>query len=93
MSHSVVLSSPATETVQRSCDFTIAICTYDGAGRIPAVLERLRQQLGAQGVRWEVFVIDNNSSDSTEAVVRQYQQNWPSDIPLRYFFEARHCID
>ncbi|MEO0432332.1 MAG: hormogonium polysaccharide biosynthesis glycosyltransferase HpsE [Cyanobacteria bacterium J06656_5] len=89
MSHSVVLSSPATETVQRSCDFTIAICTYDGAGRIPAVLERLRQQLGAQGVRWEVFVIDNNSSDSTEAVVRQYQQNWPSDIPLRYFFEAR----
>ena len=89
MSHSVVLSSPAIETVQRPCDFTIAICTYNGAQRIPAVLDRLRQQLDAQQLRWEVFVIDNNSSDSTAAVVRQYQQTWPTEIPLRYFFERR----
>lgn len=84
-----MLSSPATETVQRPCDFTIAICTYDGAKRIPAVLDRLQHQLGVHQVRWEVFVIDNNSSDSTKAVVQEYQQSWPSEIPLRYFFEAR----
>ncbi|MBT9315557.1 hormogonium polysaccharide biosynthesis glycosyltransferase HpsE [Leptothoe spongobia] len=89
MSHSVVLSSPSTETVQRPCDFTIVICTYDGAQRIPAVLDRLQQQLDVHEVQWEVFVIDNNSTDSTEAVVRQYQKNWPSEIPLRYFFEGR----
>ncbi|MEM8614732.1 MAG: hormogonium polysaccharide biosynthesis glycosyltransferase HpsE [Cyanobacteria bacterium P01_H01_bin.105] len=89
MSHSVVLSSPTIETVQRPCDFTIAICTYNGAQRIPAVLDRLRQQLDAQHLRWEVFVIDNNSSDSTAGIVRQYQQNWPDEIPLRYFFEGR----
>lgn len=84
-----MLSSPSTETVHRPCDFTIAICTYDGARRIPAVLDRLRTQLGAQRLRWEVFVIDNNSSDATAAVVRQYQQNWPAEFPLRYFFEVR----
>lgn len=89
MSHSVVLSSPYTETVQRPCDFTIAICTYDGAQRIPAVLDRLRQQLDAHQLNWEVFVIDNNSRDATAAVVRQYQQDWPTEIPLRYFFEGR----
>lgn len=89
MSHSVVLSSPSTVTVRRPCDFTIAICTYNGAQRIPAVLARLRQQIGIQRLRWEVFVIDNNSSDATAAVVRQYQQNWPSEFPLRYFFEGR----
>ncbi|MEA5465998.1 hormogonium polysaccharide biosynthesis glycosyltransferase HpsE [Leptothoe sp. PORK10 BA2] len=89
MSHSVALPSSSTETVQQLCDFTIAICTYDGALRIPAVLDRLRQQVGVQGLQWEVFVIDNNSSDSTAAVVRQYQQNWPSEIPLRYLFEGR----
>ncbi|MDV3352892.1 glycosyltransferase [Leptolyngbyaceae cyanobacterium CCMR0082] len=89
MSHSVVLSSPLTETVQRPCDFTIAICTYNGAQRIPAVLDRLQQQLNTQILRWEVFVIDNNSSDSTAAVVQEYQQKWSSDIPLRYLFEGR----
>ncbi|NEQ51965.1 MAG: glycosyltransferase family 2 protein, partial [Leptolyngbya sp. SIO3F4] len=89
MSHSVMLSSPAKETVQRPCDFTIAICTYDGARRIPAVLDRLQRQIEVQGVRWEVFVIDNNSHDSTKAVVLEYQKTWPSEIPLRYFFEGR----
>ena len=84
-----MLSSPSVETVQRPCDFTIAICTYDGAQRIPAVLDRLRQQFGTQNLRWEVFVIDNNSSDATADIVKQYQQNWPSDVPLRYFFEKR----
>ena len=89
MSHSVLLSSPVTQTVQRQCDFTIAICTYDGAQRLPAVLDLLRQQHGVHEVRWEVFVIDNNSSDSTKSVVRQYQKDWPAEIPLRYFFEKR----
>lgn len=84
-----MLSSPLTETVQRPCDFTIAICTYNGAQRIPAVLDRLQQQLNTQILRWEVFVVDNNSSDSTAAVVQEYQQKWSSDIPLRYFFEGR----
>lgn len=89
MSHSVVLSSRSKETVQRPCDFTIAICTYNGAKRVPAVLDRLLQQLDTQELRWEIFVIDNNSSDATAAVVRQYQQSWPSEFPLRYFFEKR----
>ena len=89
MSHSVVLSATSIETVHRSCDFTVAICTYNGAQRVPAVLNLLKQQLDAQQLRWEVFVIDNNSSDATAAVVRQYQQSWPSETPLRYFFEGR----
>lgn len=84
-----MLSSPSTAIVRRSCDFTIAICTYNGAQRIPAVLERLREQIDTQQVRWEVFVIDNNSSDATADVVRQHQQDWPSETPLRYFFEGR----
>ncbi|MEM9806056.1 MAG: hormogonium polysaccharide biosynthesis glycosyltransferase HpsE [Cyanobacteria bacterium P01_D01_bin.56] len=89
MSHSVVLSSPSIETVHRPCDFTIAICTYNGAQRLPAVLDRLKQQLGTQAIRWEIFVIDNNSSDATADVVSQYQQAWPSTYPLHYLFEKR----
>ncbi|MEO0870260.1 MAG: glycosyltransferase, partial [Cyanobacteria bacterium J06642_11] len=77
------------ETVHRPCDFTIAICTYNGAQRLPAVFEHLKQQLGTQGIRWEILVIDNNSSDATADVVNQYQQNWPTESPLHYLFEKR----
>ncbi|MEM6252379.1 MAG: hormogonium polysaccharide biosynthesis glycosyltransferase HpsE [Cyanobacteria bacterium P01_D01_bin.156] len=84
-----MVSSSQKEIVHRPCDFTIAICTYNGAQRIPAVLDLLLQQVGTQSIRWEVFVVDNNSSDMTAEVVQQYQQNWPAETPLRYFFEKR----
>ncbi|MEL6384853.1 MAG: hormogonium polysaccharide biosynthesis glycosyltransferase HpsE [Cyanobacteria bacterium J06626_18] len=70
-------------------DFTVAICTYNGAKRVPDVLECLRWQLNAQDIRWEVIVVDNNSSDETADVIRQYQEDWPYPYPLRYAFEQK----
>lgn len=70
-------------------DFTVAICTYNGAKRIPDVLECLRWQLNTEDVKWEVVVVDNNSTDNTAEVVQRYQQNWPHAHPLRYVFEQR----
>lgn len=67
-------------------DFTVAIPTYNGAKRIPDVLEHLKWQLGTNKIRWEVIVVDNNSSDNTEEVVRRFQKKWPS---LRYAFEPK----
>ena len=69
------------------CDLTIAICTYNGAQRLPAVLDGLLQQTGTADVSWEVLVVDNHSTDETAAVVRRYQRQWPSTMPLRYCFE------
>ncbi|MGF1461051.1 MAG: hormogonium polysaccharide biosynthesis glycosyltransferase HpsE [Leptolyngbyaceae cyanobacterium] len=68
------------------CDFTVAIPTYNGAERIPDVLERLKWQLGLERIRWEIIVVDNNSTDQTEAVVRRFQKDFPN---LRYAFEPR----
>lgn len=71
-------------------DFTVAIPTYNGAERLPAVLERLRCQTGTANLRWEVIVCDNNSNDDTAEVVRKIQQAWqqdgPKGVPLRYCF-------
>lgn len=72
-----------------SLNLTVAIPTYNGASRIPQVLEQLRRQTGTESIRWEVIVIDNNSTDNTKEIVKAYQQNWLSDTPLRYCFEAR----
>ena len=67
-------------------DFTVAIPTYNGEKRLPEVLERLRnscqhalRQAQRQPYRWEVIVVDNNSTDNTAKVVRSYQANWPKE--------------
>lgn len=69
-------------------DFTIAIITYNGATRIPEVLECLLKQ-EINSINWEVLVVDNNSEDNTREVVLQYGKNWRTDSQLRYTFESR----
>ncbi|MFW6357817.1 MAG: hormogonium polysaccharide biosynthesis glycosyltransferase HpsE [Chroococcales cyanobacterium] len=70
-------------------DFTVAICTYNGASRIPDVLEKLRSQIGTDSINWEIIVVDNNSSDHTKQVIFDYQNRWSESLPLRYLFESQ----
>ena len=71
-------------------DLTVAIPTYNGARRLPEVLERLRQgTTRTTTFTWEVIVVDNNSTDDTAKVVQTYQADWSNQHPLRYCFEAR----
>lgn len=77
--------------------FTVAIPTYNGALRLPRVLDALGRQRVPPEVSWEIIVVDNNSTDETAAVVAQYQakfqancQNDPAiAAPLRYVMELR----
>ncbi|MEO0349264.1 MAG: hormogonium polysaccharide biosynthesis glycosyltransferase HpsE [Cyanobacteria bacterium P01_A01_bin.15] len=69
-------------------DITVAIPTYNGADRVPQVLDRLLLQEAIDGLRWEVIVCDNNSCDRTAEVVAAYQQTWPKTSVLRYCFVA-----
>ncbi len=70
-------------------DFTVVICTYNGAKRFPEVLDCLCLQVDTDHLRWEVIVVDNNSTDETAAVIEQYKAQWPLAIPLQYVFEKR----
>ncbi|MEA5504227.1 hormogonium polysaccharide biosynthesis glycosyltransferase HpsE [Halotia wernerae UHCC 0503] len=70
-------------------DFTVAIPTYNGASRLPELLERLRNQLDTENFSWEIIVVDNNSNDNTAKLVQTYQENWQSPYPLKYCFEAK----
>lgn len=72
-----------------SIDLTIAIPTYNGATRLKLVLDRLQQQIGVEGINWEVLIVDNNSKDNTAQVVRDYQNNWPSSSSLHYEVEKQ----
>ena len=82
----------ATESLvvpQRPClDISVVIPTYNGADRVPQVLDQLKQQSGMDAITWEVIVCDNNSCDRTADIVENYQQTWPTKYPLRYCFVA-----
>lgn len=70
-------------------DFTVAIVTYNGAKRLPAVLEKLRSQIGTESIRWEVSIVDNNSTDETARVIRSYQSDRQFPAAIHYHFEPR----
>jgi glycosyltransferase involved in cell wall biosynthesis len=63
-------------------DFTVAIVTYNGAERVPLVLERLRSQINPQQINWEILVVDNNSTDNTACVLQK-------NPLIRYSFEPQ----
>lgn len=73
-------------------DMTVVIPTYNGASRLPAVLDRLLTQVVADGIQWEVLVVDNNSQDDTAEVVKQYQQTWSQTASLKYVFEPQQGL-
>jgi glycosyltransferase involved in cell wall biosynthesis len=73
-------------------DLTVAIPTYNSQHRLSDVLDKLQdciaycQQDGRESFTWEIIVVDNNSLDNTAKLVRDYQANWSSDYPLKYYF-------
>lgn len=72
-----------------SLDFSIVIPTYNGANRLPELLDRLQNQVNTENISWEIIVVDNNSTDNTAEVVRQYQEHWTFSYPLKYYLEDK----
>ena len=69
--------------------FTIAIPTYNGAQRLPKILEQLKKQINTEDFAWEIIIIDNNSHDNTAEIVKKYQSDWSNISNLRYCFEQK----
>ena len=64
---------------------SVIICTYNGASRLPATLEKLAAQSVPAECPWEVLLIDNASTDDTAAVAKQIAIDFPA--PLRVLHE------
>jgi glycosyltransferase involved in cell wall biosynthesis len=68
-------------------EFTVAIPTYNGEHRLPAVLAQLWSQQGTESFLWEVLIVDNNSNDRTAEIVQNSQKISP--VQLRYCPEPK----
>ena len=56
---------------------TVLICTFNRAALLAQTLESLAASRVSSGLKWEVLVVDNNSSDDTAAVVQGLQAGYP----------------
>jgi glucosyl-dolichyl phosphate glucuronosyltransferase len=72
----------------QTCDVSIVVSTYNRADRLPAALDALLSQRTT--VPYEVVVVDNNSTDSTAAVLARLVKR--SRGRLRYAFEGRQGL-
>ncbi len=86
----IINATPSSvESSLSTVDITVAICTYNGADRIGQVLNQLRSQTRVDQIRWEILVIDNNSTDNLKQKIVEYQTQQFSPETLRYSFEAK----
>ena len=69
---------------------SVVICTYNRGKYLPMVLDSLKlQQYPTDS--FEIVLVNNNSTDDTEPIVRAYQQEAPS-LPLNYLVEYNQGI-
>jgi glycosyltransferase involved in cell wall biosynthesis len=73
-----------TEQPQRRC-LTVAICTWNRSQVLRQTLDRLTKLTIPPGVVWEVLVVDNNSTDATARVLKDFL----SRLPIRALRERR----
>src|SRR5690606_2409380 len=64
---------------------TVAICTWNRSFLLARTLEQLGALIVPPGLRWELLVVDNASSDDTSQVLQGYLGR----LPLRVVREER----
>lgn len=69
-------------------NISIVVCTWNWAEMLARCLSSLTQLEIPSDVTWEVIVVDNNSTDSTAQVIKDFSKK----LPLRDFFEKRQGI-
>ncbi len=67
---------------------TVAVCTYNRADRLPTLIKALRRQKCP--IFCEILVVDNNSSDDTQEVLRELAQL--EGTSLRFVRETKQGI-
>src|ERR1700722_5303031 len=63
------------------------LCTFNRHASLAKTLESLALSVVPETARWEVLVVDNNSTDETRLVAEDFVRRHPEHF--RYLFEAR----
>lgn len=69
--------------------FTIIICSYNGEERIARAIESVLKQEEYSKLVDKFILVDNNSTDTTQRIMKQYQVKIDS---ISYIYEARQGL-
>lgn len=71
-------------------ELSVILCTYNRCHNLKPCIGALAGQEGLDGVKWEVVVVDNNSTDPTRATVESIAAE--SSIRIRYAFAGEQGL-
>lgn len=74
--------------MNHSPEATVAICCYNASEYLPKLLGLLLKQ--SCPVLWEILIVDNNSSDNSVNIVKDFTKT--SKIPVRFVQETEQGI-
>lgn len=69
--------------VDRLDGVSVVVCCYNSVDRLPPTLAHVARQRVPQGVRWEVVVVDNASTDDTAATALDTWRQHGVDVPFK----------
>jgi glycosyltransferase involved in cell wall biosynthesis len=72
---------------EKGFEISLVICTYNRCRYLPEALKSIQSQT-LSFERFELIIIDNNSTDDTAAIAQQFIINNPQ-LTIRYCFEAQ----
>jgi glucosyl-dolichyl phosphate glucuronosyltransferase len=64
---------------------TVIICTWNRANLLRQTLDRMLSLQISNGLSWELLVVNNNSTDHTDELIKDFAEK----LPLRRLFEER----
>lgn len=71
-------------------DISVIICTYNRAHNLNECISCLSSQINTDNIKWEILIVDNNSTDNTKQVVEDLKISCP--IPIRYVYEENQGL-
>ncbi len=66
-------------------DLSVVLCTYNNSGRLEVTLQSFCRLSLPESIEWELVVVNNNSTDNTDKIVKQFDDR----LPLKYEYEPR----
>jgi glycosyltransferase involved in cell wall biosynthesis len=71
-------------------NITVIVCTYNRCETVTKALDSLAAQNIPESIKWDVLIVDNNSSDKTREVLERYCSQYPNRFS--YIFEAKQGL-
>jgi glycosyltransferase involved in cell wall biosynthesis len=68
-------------------NISVVLASYNRAASLSVTLESFSRLVVPEDLSWELLVVDNNSTDSTRAVVHEFAAT--AGFPVRYLFEKQ----